>query len=198
MQYIDDRSLSLIIRDAKNGGRKAMDILRNHSMVASKLRIIALYTELTSLNKSCEESLIRAETAAASLKTAGKEIDDTLLVTMVLKGLLTEYRTFVTVITQRETEVSLSEFKVQLKSFEEPDRSLQFECNDSIMKLKYKFNVKCYNWHELGHVKAEYKSTVKSNTNTRWCNHCKSTTHNTSYCRKMNSAKSTRQLLKEV
>ena len=70
IQCLDDRSLSLVMRDAKDDSRKALQILRNHYMGKSKP--LALYTELTSLQKGHAESItdyvLRAETAAVSLK----------------------------------------------------------------------------------------------------------------------------------
>ena len=76
VQCLDDRSLSLVIREAKDDGRKAIGILREHYLSKGKPRIISLYTELTSLMKLADESvtdyMIRAETAAVSLKTSGK------------------------------------------------------------------------------------------------------------------------------
>ena len=192
VQYLDDRSLSLIIRDAKDDGRKALKILRDHYMGTSKPRIIALYQELTSLRKSSEESMtdyvIRAETAAASLKTAGKEIDDTLLVAMVLKGLPSDYKTFATVISQKDTEVSFPDFKIQLKSYEETQNSLQSDTSDDVMKVKNKI-IKCYKCNKPGHFKSQCKSKISNNK--RWCSHCKSSTHDTNYCRKINSAQIT-------
>ena len=49
VQHLDDRSLCLIIREAKDNGRKALKVLREHYQGIGKPRIIALYTELTSL-----------------------------------------------------------------------------------------------------------------------------------------------------
>ena len=49
VQMIDDRSLSLIIRDAKDNGRKALEMLSGHYTSSGKPKVIALYTELTSL-----------------------------------------------------------------------------------------------------------------------------------------------------
>ena len=46
VQLLDDTSLSLVIRDAKDNGKKALKILREHYLGTSKPRIIALYTEL--------------------------------------------------------------------------------------------------------------------------------------------------------
>ena len=43
VQVLDDTSLSLIIRDAKDKGKEALKILREHYIGASKPRIISLY-----------------------------------------------------------------------------------------------------------------------------------------------------------
>ena len=57
VQYLDDKSLSLIIRDAQDDGRKALKILREYYRGSSKPRVISLYTELTSLKMGSEESV---------------------------------------------------------------------------------------------------------------------------------------------
>ena len=51
IQCLDDTSLSLVMRDATDDGRKALQILRDHYANQGKPRIITLYTELTSLEK---------------------------------------------------------------------------------------------------------------------------------------------------
>ena len=56
IQLLDDRSLALIMRDARDNRKKALKILREHYMVQGKPKIIALYTELTTLNKGTDES----------------------------------------------------------------------------------------------------------------------------------------------
>ena len=49
------RSLSLILREARDDGRKTLRVLREHALIAllrkGKPRIISLYTQLTSLRK---------------------------------------------------------------------------------------------------------------------------------------------------
>ena len=74
IQFLDDRSLSLVMRDAKDKGREALSILRKHYRGKGKQRIIWLYTELTSLVKSASENvtdyIIRAENAATALRDA--------------------------------------------------------------------------------------------------------------------------------
>lgn len=51
IQFLDDKSLSLVMREAADDGRKALGILRNYYAGKGKPRIISLYTELTSLQK---------------------------------------------------------------------------------------------------------------------------------------------------
>ena len=125
-QFLDDKSLSLIIRDASDDGKEALKILREHYLGRSKPRVIALYTELTSLTKTPEQDvtdyIIKAETAATALKTAGETISDSLLIAMILKGLPQEYKTFSTVISQREKTMKFPEFKSALRSFEENEK----------------------------------------------------------------------------
>ena len=58
VQHLDNRSLCLIIREAKDNERKALKVLREHYQGIGKPRIIALYTELTSLKKGENETTI--------------------------------------------------------------------------------------------------------------------------------------------
>ena len=197
VQCLDDRSLTLIARDAKDDGKKAIKILREHYLGKSKPRIISLYTELTTLKLNEEEIvtdfLLRAETTAVYLKNAGEIISDSLLIVMILKGLSSEYKTFSTVITQKDTNNSFSEFKVALRSFEETLKQNENMSKDhNIMKVEYKNNIKCYNCNKEGHKRNECKIKINRPNNdksrrNRWCNICKNTTHDTNYCRKKSS-----------
>ena len=203
VQLLDDTSLSLVIRDAKDDGKKALEILREHYLGTSKPRIISLYTELTSLTKSEGENatdyLIRAEKAATSLKNAGETISDSLLVAMLLKGLPSSYKTFSTVVTQREKEWTFVEFKVQLRSFEESEklkgRNTGENTNTNVMSAKSNdsnFRPKCFSCGRVGHKSYQClkKEEEKKNTKPkRWCDNRKSHTHDTKYCRKKNSVK---------
>ena len=77
IQFLDDKSLSLVMREATE--RKALQILQSHYASQGKPRIIALYTEVTSLQKESDETvtdyIIRAEKAVTSLRNA-KVISD--------------------------------------------------------------------------------------------------------------------------
>ena len=48
IQFLDDKSLSSVMRDAMDNSKKALEILRQHYVGSGKPRIISLYTELTS------------------------------------------------------------------------------------------------------------------------------------------------------
>ena len=147
IQCLDDRSLSLVMRDAKDDGKKALQILRNHYMGKSKPRVLALYTELTLLQKGHAESItdyvLRDETAAASLKSADEIVSDSLLIAMVLKGSPEEYKTFSAIVSQRdenEDKMKFQEFKIALRSYEETEKSRtpSQTGEDSVMNCKKK------------------------------------------------------------
>ena len=106
IQYLDNKSLSLLIRDAQNNGRKALTILREHYLSKGKAKVISLYTELTSLRRLKSESItdyiIMTENIFNSLKEAGEVISDRLLIAMVLRGLPLNFKPFTKVLTQKK------------------------------------------------------------------------------------------------
>ena len=195
VQFLDDRSLSLIIRDAKNDGKKAIEILRSHYLGKGMPRVLNLYTQLTSLKMMEKENttdyMVRAETAATLLKAAGEVISDSLLIAMILKGLPIEFKMFRAVIGQKKT-LTFSEFKVELRTFEESEKPYK-KCEDDdstgIMNFRDRqrnFQVKCFACGKLGHISKECYSKQKPQEHRpskRWCFNCKSGTHFTAQCR---------------
>ena len=205
VQCLDNRSLTLVMRDAKDDGRKPIEILREHYVGEGKPRVIALYTELTSLKMSEDcgltDYVLEAETAAMSVKSAGEEISDSLLVAMVLKGLPTQYNTFKTVVTQRERKMSFTEFKVALRSFEETEKCQQPSASGVIDRVmtaqptqQTRSNssagraaptnpsvITCYACGKIGHKSYDCRL---GKTTKRCCANCKSATHDTAYCRR--------------
>ena len=193
IQFLDDKSLSLVMRDAVDDGRAALNILRSHYAGKGKPRVISLYTELTSLVKQPNESItdyvIRAETSAVALRNAGETVNDSLLIAMVLKGLPDSYKPFVVVVTQSEKTQTFSEFKTSLRSFEDTECARSQTNGDSVMKfngsVKPKFTkaVAYSNPGQTGHFAHsggrhyEYKAK-------KWCNYCRNSTHNDSTCRR--------------
>ena len=121
------------MRDARDDGRKTLKILRAHCAGTGnpRARVISWYTELTSLVKTEQETVtdyvIRAETAATALRNAGETVTESLLVAMVLKGLLEEYKPFVVAVTRRDKEQKFSEFKV---AFTKLPRYCANQCNN--------------------------------------------------------------------
>lgn len=93
--FLDERSLSLIIREDKDDGRNAFKILRELYAGSSKARVITLYNELATFVKRESESvtdyMTRAEKAASALRLADEQVSDALLIAMTLKGLHDEY-----------------------------------------------------------------------------------------------------------
>lgn len=57
IQFLDDKSLSLVMRKAADDGRAALEILCGYYAGKGKPRVISLYTELTSLQKTASESI---------------------------------------------------------------------------------------------------------------------------------------------
>ena len=57
IQFLDDKSLSFITREASDNGREDLRILRDHYAGKGKPRIISLYTESKLLKKEQNESV---------------------------------------------------------------------------------------------------------------------------------------------
>ena len=204
IMYIDDRSLSLVMRDAANDGRKAMKILREHYMGQGKPRIITLWCELSSLMKRSSESvtdyIIRAENSASALRTASETVSDALLIAMVLKGLPDQFKPFEVVVTQNNSIITFAEFKIALRNYEDTEnaRGSRGE-SDSVKHFVHNNNNKkhfggnsysnnnnsrkqivCYKCGAPGHKSPQCK-------NKQYCKLCKSNSHSDKACRKQNS-----------
>ncbi|XP_067949474.1 uncharacterized protein [Watersipora subatra] len=121
VQVLDEKSLSLVMTDAANDGKKALSILRQHFASTEKPRVLTLYEELTTLRMQDHEDItdyiIRAERASTGLRTAGEQITDNLIIAMLLKGLPESFKPFVVVHTQLDKVKTLSEFKASLTNY---------------------------------------------------------------------------------
>ena len=216
VQFLDDRSLGLIMRDAKNDGKKSMAILREHYAGTGKPRMIALYSQLCSLTKQSEEDitsyLLRAENIVASLKNSGANIDDAFVIAVVLKGLPAEFHTFAVITAQNEREMTFQEFKASLRSFEDSHKTTTLD-SDRVMKARVQLQqnnngrnqshderhdgrqnrnrnqsqsgrILCYGCGNEGHKSNSRECPLKQN---KWCNICRSPSHQESQCRRRSS-----------
>ncbi|CAB3995742.1 myosin heavy fast skeletal muscle [Paramuricea clavata] len=130
VQCLNDISLSLVIQDARDDGRKALEVLRQHYQGKGK----------------------------PPLRNAEEAISDALLITMVLKGLPREYDTFATIVVQREKQMTFAEFKSTLRSHEESAKThggKAASVGENIMLTKQKFDGNCFKCGRKGHKSAE-------------------------------------------
>ncbi|XP_051793461.1 prolyl 4-hydroxylase subunit alpha-2 isoform X11 [Acanthochromis polyacanthus] len=196
IQLLDDKSLSLVMRDAADDGRKALQILRDHYAGKGKPRVISLYTELTSLQKGMNESvtdyIIRAETAITALRNAGETLSDGLLTAMILKGLPDVFKPFSVHITQSDSTLSFADFKTKLRSYESTEKcGASGSGEDSVMKVKgrdrrdnWSAKLTCFTCGLKGHKAAECTSIGERRDQRQWCSLCKSATHKDANCRR--------------
>ena len=105
IQFLDSTSHQLVMRDAKDDGRKALTILRTHYSGKEKSRVLSMYTELMLLSKSPSETItdfiLKAEKLVSALKNAGENLSDSLHIAIILKGLPEEFTPFAVVIQQQ-------------------------------------------------------------------------------------------------
>ena len=184
IQFLDYKSLSLIMREASDNGREALRILRDHYAGKGKPRIISLYTELTSLRKGQNEGvtdyIIRTEATVTALRNAGETLSDGLIIAMVLKGLPRTFNAFLIYVIHSSKKLMFSEFKMQLRSFKDTDKYHQNSNDDNVMKLTNSFSkmnnkVSCFKCNGKEHVAKICPNYFKKNK--KWCNYCKSQTH---------------------
>ena len=97
---------------------------------------------------------------------------------MILKGLPSSFNSVKTVVTQKDKQPIFQQFKVSLRAYEESEHSNTK--SDSVMKADVKrpsSQITCFTCKKKGNKSDECKQR-------RWCDNCKSKTHDTKFCRK--------------
>ena len=119
--------------------RKALKILQEHYASQSNPQVIMLYTKLMSLemgtNKTITEHLLRAEKAIMALRNAKETLSNGLIIATILKGPPESYKPLAFHITQSTSEITFTEFKVQLRRFEETKKFNTNMKADQVMKI---------------------------------------------------------------
>ena len=73
-------------------------------------------------NETVTVYLIRTEKAIMALRNAKETLSDGLMKAMILKGLPESYKPLAIHVTKSTSEITFTEFKVQLRSFEETEK----------------------------------------------------------------------------
>ena len=147
VQCLDERSLSLVMREATDDGRKALKILRNHYAGYGKPRVLSMFRKLTSLKKEEDEDLtgylLRAENTVTALKQAGEKFSDNLLIAAILKGLPSQYEPFDVYVNQttRDKKITFLDFKTMIRNFEENNNARDDVTSKmSVMKVGHHYD----------------------------------------------------------
>ena len=119
VQFLDKESLVMLRHECKNDGPKAWLELKNRFKSAEKPRIMTLMTRLTSLKLGSDETmeayLNRAREIAYNLQEVNEPVSDTMLSSLVLRGLPDKYSSFVTV--QNFSTADFAETRRKLQTF---------------------------------------------------------------------------------
>ena len=121
VQCLDKRSVMMLKSECKGKGPQAWKVLNAHFSSTETPRLMNLLERFTSLSlKSGEQMvdyLIRAEELSQSIEQAGEKVSESLLISIVLKGLPNSFDYFKTVHDFSTTKASFSDVKKALKNF---------------------------------------------------------------------------------
>ena len=121
VQVLDKRSVMLIRRDCRNKGSKAYKMLCEHYRSTDKPRIMSMMSKLTGLrmndDEQVEDYLIRAEELSYGLEDAGQTVAESMLISLILKGLPESFEQFVTIQNCSKDAATYEDIKKDLISY---------------------------------------------------------------------------------
>ena len=145
------------MNDAKDEGRDALSLLRDHYRGSGKPHIIlTMYTNLCNLKYPYDEYFTEyisgSERLASNLKADGEIISDSILVDMVMKGLPYTFDSFIVFVTQSTKDYTFTEFKYAIRNFSQNVKSRgnhhdvsttdgKTQDDNHVMKASAKYNV---------------------------------------------------------
>ena len=104
-----------------------------------KPRVISLHTQSTCLSECVTDYVIRTEAILAALRNIGQTVNVALIIAMILKGLPRHSDSFSFHVTYSNKELTFSELKTELYSFEETLKHRDCSRSDNFMKLTSSF-----------------------------------------------------------
>ena len=131
IQFLDDKSLALIMRDAQDDGSKALKILKSPLRWYRQAQsdFIVHGTDFVSeVGTRDSDYVIRAKTLATAFRNASETLTNSLLISMVLKAHYSERET---------TDIQGIQGKVALQSFKDIERPNIATGNHSVMKTEH-------------------------------------------------------------
>ena len=121
MQALDKKSV-LFLRTYKGNGSKAWDVLRKKFKSFERPRLQKLISELTTLKKNSNETVIdyltRADEIQNNLEQVNEGVSEKMLISVFLTGLPKQFETFSTIAKFSRDEKSLEELKRDLVNFD--------------------------------------------------------------------------------
>ena len=177
IQFLDKRSVMMLTSECRGDGPAAWTLLKSRFANDGTPRRMALLQQLTILvlkeNEEMMDYLVRAESLTNSLKTAGEEISDSLLISVVLKGLPKAFDYFKTVHDFSKDKSTFADVKKSLKAFSDSIKVSSSEgspvsllsSSHSKPKSNSRFNGTCFKCNKSGHKASSCRVAVK-------CSYC--------------------------
>ena len=181
----------LVRRECSNQGSKAYKNLGQHFRSTGKPRIMTIMGKLTNLRMNGGENIndyiVRAEELSYALEDAGQQVGETMLVSLVLKGLPDSFETFVTIQNCIKENLEYEKVKKDLINFvnnkaesETPKGLHDVAAFSKDARAKVGCQGKCFNCDQSGHMsqKCPKGKAVKKQE----CSNCGKKNHSFEKC----------------